>query len=189
MILLGKFHSHITVPAEHKELAISVLKMAGIRFKATTIELSGVQVDTMITQHFHTRKFLSYENIETYVKDTARLLETFGAKVLRIKIEHEDLPTLNPRAERYRECHIKLRIYPNTKLPQDLQGFVLSRNPNEVTKEYEHRFLNCRTYSGTVEDFDEKVDKFIETIKEHVIEVKKESTILDTNLALDKWWA
>lgn len=201
--LIGKFHSHITISSQYIDLAISTLKNNNIKFKHTVIELIGnkTQTDVMITQHFHTRKHHNYKNIENYVLHTAKILENANIPVIRIKIEHEDLPTLQPTAEKYRECHIKIRlpfsehknILLHLKNDKEFLGtFVFSRNPNEVKDDYVHHFLNSRVYSGTVEEFDKSVDIMVNKLKNiglNVIEAKKESTILDTRLETDKWWA
>lgn len=200
--LSGKFHSHITIKADDISLASKVLSVNGIKVKYTTIELQGSskeQIDTMITQHFHTYKYTNYENIESFVLHTAKILEDSGIKVIRIKLEHESLPTNNPTENKYRECHIKLKI-PNhlvddtkTKLNcSSFEGFVLSRNPNEVNSSHTTLFLNSRVYSGAVLDFDNKVYDVVESLKGlgiDVVECKIESTTLDTRLELDKWWA
>lgn len=202
--LLGKFHSHITINSSNEEKALCILRSNSIQAKSTTITLSGRgrdQTDTMLTQHFHTYKYKCYQSIEDYVLYTANILESNGVNVVRIKIEHESLPTLQPSEDRYRECHIKLKI-PNDEVgsvkyllnvnDELFNGFALSNNPNEVTTKYTTLFLNSRVYEGSVEGFDNRVKGVVHKLRllgVLVVEVKIESTTLDTRLSLDKWWA
>ena len=201
MNLIGKFHSHITVLDGSR--ASDILDINNIRHKATTIKLSGdgaEQIDVMITQHFHTRRWGSYSNIKAEILRTKKILTDSGVAVIRVKIEHEDLPTIPPSEFNYRECHIKMRI-PNSiycglisKLSQDtkLNKFRLSNNPNEVKDEYTHHFLNARVYSGTIIEFDSNVQEAANHLRGlgvNVIEAKIESTIYDSRLSHDRWWA
>ena len=190
--LKGKFHAHITVTAPEGEF------QPPKGWKVTIIVLNKgdrSQQDVMITRHFMvgSEKTPYFMHILPELLDANNQLLAMGLVPARTKLEHEDLPTVAPTAEYYRECHIKIRVPTGYDL-QTVPGYVQSRNPMEVAAEYTTVFLNARYYSGTVEEVDDNIDAAVMAIRITnpgcaILEVKKESTVVDTNLNLDKWWA
>jgi hypothetical protein len=189
--LVGKFHAHITV---HTNQDFQPPK----GWKTTIILLTKDnkdQKDIMITKHYMTGRnnIKTVQDIVNNIKNTSTMLSNNGISVIREKLEHESLPTISPAENFYRECHIKIRVPNNVKL-NTIDNFVQSRNPMELTENYSTVFLNSRYYNGSVQEIDANIEKSVEEIKRintccEILEIKKESTIYDTNLQLDKWWA
>lgn len=190
--LKGKFHAHITLLTEDDHF------VAPKGWKTTIILLAKgdrTQKDVMITRHYHTdtTKTQNVKDMVDNMKDTSVELFANGHTVLRMKLEHESLPTLNPTEQNYRECHIKVKKKVNDVL-RIPEGLVQSRNPMVVTDTHETVFYNARFYKGTVEQIDKDVEMHVLELVAmnqdiQVLEVKVESTVWDTNLQLDKWWA
>ena len=201
----GKFHSHITVEI-NEQAQLEQLKAwcRERKIKLTVIDLERqerTQRDVMTTQHYRIEEPDAVAQIVDKLKALSLELEAHGYEVLRVKLEHESLPTL-PRfsAHQYREVHIKLHLKPEryeqdmTRLKQlgQQQGFVPSSNPNERTHEHIAQFVNMRLYDGELTQTEAKIEQVLEALQAHeldVAQVKAETTILDTNLALDRWWA
>lgn len=190
--LAGKFHAHITIQHDGKDFQIPK------GWKSTIILLSRndkQQVDEMITRHFFlgSHRNPDIESIRNDLNQAKELLESGGCQVLRVKLEHEDLPTLPPSASTYRECHVKYQAPLGTTLSHP-DALVASSNPMAVHRDYEIRFLNARFYEGSVEEVDAKIQYYVNNlVKENpqikILEVKRETTVMDSNHELDSWWA
>ena len=179
MDLQGKFHVHLTVKNK------TDFKLP--TWKQTIILLSNdnkEQLDIMFTKHYFipSNKTKSVEDIKRDVDKYVKELNSRGIEVIRVKLEHESLPTLSPSESNYRECHIKVLENKLTSIPE---GFVKSKNPIQEGV----YFLNKRWYVGDISDIEHEVDLVVEFLKEAVIEVKLESIVFDSNKRLDKWWA
>ena len=191
--LEGHFHAHITVRNDTED---PYFPPKG--WKTTIIILNKAdrsQRDAMITRHFMlgSEKTPDMLSIMAELDKASQSMTANGYEVLRSKLEHESLPTLPPSAETYREAHIKIRKPLSTKL-LPLGEFVQSRNAMETSDTHEVVFLNARWYAGTVDAVDAYVDVAVKLFQEmnpdaEVLDVKKETTVFDTNLNLDKWWA
>lgn len=200
--LNGKFHSHITISSKDIKKAENLLKSLNIGHKITVIELSNFknkkQEDAMITQHFHTRKWQNYKNIENFLKNLVIIFEQHNIKVIRLKIEHEDVD-YNPSDCCYIESHIKVEIplsqrenfLLKVKNIPELNGFVPSRNPNEIKGIICHQFLNKRWYDGSYTDLKNDIEKATSILNDmcNIKEIKIESAVFDSNTNLDRWWA
>ncbi|MEL6180985.1 MAG: hypothetical protein AAFS10_18635, partial [Myxococcota bacterium] len=100
----------------------------------------------------------------------------------------------------YREAHLKLHIEPEDyeatmdwlRAQAPRLGYVPSRNPLAVTRGRVVQFVNMRLYTGSLEDTDRRIDAVAEALRTHGIkvgEIKRETTVADSNLELDRWWA
>jgi len=207
--LIGKFHAHITIPETMHDMAVKILNKNKVRYKITIIDLSHrsaiaaiEQRDVMITMHMHTFKFDNYRNIEKEVLRVNRILNEAGIITYRVKIEHEDLPTLAPTVYTYRECHIKVgfkkdryfSVFETLQLDENLSDIRFSNNPNSLDDEFVYYFMNIRTRSGTVDDFDRKVksiESYVHTQYPDLLvsSPKIETTVVDTRQSRDNWWA
>ena len=189
--LKGNFHAHITIlhNGDFKRLS---------GWKNTIILLSKdsqYQTDVMLTRHFRTN---SHKTPDVYsilkVLDKAKMdLQSAGHKVVRVKLEHESLPTLNVSNQHYRECHIKYKV-PHGEVLKSIGGFVPSSNPMSVHDSFSHLFLNKRVYEGDCQSVDDTIRKQVQLLSNinpncTLIEVKIETTVWDSNLNHDKWWA
>lgn len=194
--LKGKFHAHITLLTDEDDF------VAPKGWKTTIILLKKgdrEQKDVMITRHYHTDTSKTRDVVDMIanIRETATALQDCGHHVIRQKLEHESLPTVPVSEQTYRECHIKIK----KKVGEDIfvpDGFVMSSNPMEEQDDHEIVFLNARYYSGDIEsihgDINTKVDRLVGQNNRcgkfvMALEVKIESTVFDTNLGLDKWWA
>jgi hypothetical protein len=194
--LKGKFHAHITLLTDDDKF------VAPPGWKTTIILLAKgdrKQKDVMITRHYvtDTIKTPDVTSMMHSVRNTALALTDDGHTVIRQKLEHESLPTLPVGLTTYRECHIKVR----KKVGQEIfmpDGFVQSSNPMEVKGDMETVFVNARYYKGDVRWIDYQIMKDSNRLKGRnaargidieVLETKIESTVFDSNLSLDKWWA
>lgn len=207
--LIGKFHAHLTIPESYLDKAAYVLNKRKIKHKVTVIDLyandNGVlreQRHAMITSHYHTFRYQSYLGVEESVLKMVRALQESKIPVHRIKIEHEDLPTLAPTVYTYRECHIKIG-FRNTNFKSELEllkmdtflkDFRFSNNPHSSDSDFIYQFMNLRTRSGTILDFDSRIDLALQyLISEYpmlkISKPKIETTVIDTRMALDNWWA
>ena len=191
--LAGNFHAHITVRVDDGK---EVVPPAG--WKTTIIVLNKddrQQKDVMITRHFKTGtdKTPDVSNIVTSVEMAVYVLECRGYEVIRGKLEHESLPTFAPSVEHYREAHVKVKV-PNGVTLNTIPGYVQSRNPMVTHDDYQVVFLNSRYYDASVRLVDHDVDQCVAEIQRinpdcEIVEVKKETTVFDSNHDLDKWWA
>lgn len=188
--LQGHFHAHITyTQATEKKLEIS-------GWKDTIIVINKddrYQEDVMITRHYVVPSLKTPELIDVAIDlgRTCHMLKEQGVTIIRSKLEHESLPTYEPSKSTYRECHIKIKAQKGYQVLAP-QGFVVSRNA--MDKEGEVYFLNARFYEGTIEEISVKISEAVNFLKymNHlltVLEVKEETTVFDSNLALDHWWA
>lgn len=203
--LCGKFHSHITVELG-EQASLEALKgwCRERKIKLTVIDLERqqrTQRDVMTTQHYRIEEDDAVAQIIDELILLSQALIAHGYEVSRVKLEHESLPTL-PRFDRrqYREIHIKLHLEP-ARYEQDMAlleqlgaslGFVPSSNPNERTEVHVAQFVNMRIYEGDLAQSEAKIAQLVEALKAHelhVAQVKAETTILDTNLERDRWWA
>jgi hypothetical protein len=189
--LEGRFHAHITI--ETTEVGFRPPK----GWKTTIIILNKdnrIQQDIMVTRHFVVNSPIrTLKSIQEELSLATDILQEDGHKILRVKLEHESLPTVYPSESFYRECHIKI------KKPIDIAlitipGFVQSKNPMIQDLLTETVFLNARYYSGSIEEIDKSINCAYGQISElnpncKILEVKIESTVYDSNLELDKWWA
>lgn len=192
MQLQGKFHAHITMGTQDVDF------QPPKGWKTTIITLSRGdrhQKDVMITRHFMvgSEKNPTLDSVMADMEATTTEMSDRGYDVIRAKLEHEDLPTIAPSLDTYRECHIKIQKPIGTKL-STVTNYVQSRNPMETTTTHETVFLNARYYNGTNEGVDGQIDSVVRTLGIlnpdcKILEVKKETTVFDTNHKLDKWWA
>lgn len=190
--LRGKFHAHITLNTDNHNF------ICPKSWKTTIIVLSKnnrEQKDIMITRHFSLGKnnIHNFDSIIKEIENAANELQQSGHNVIRKKLEHESLPTLPTTLNTYRECHIKIRK-PNDVPLNTVDNFVESRNPMEIKDQHSTVFLNARFYKGTIDEIDNIINRAVEKIKVanpacNILEVKKETTVYDTNLLVDKWWA
>lgn len=205
----GKFHSHITVAVTRGEgEGAQIEQLRGWcrqrKIKLTVIDLSRQdrhQRDVMTTQHYKIEAEDAVEQIIDQLIALCEALEDSGYTILRVKLEHESLPTLNTfSAAQYREVHIKLKLDAQG-YEQQLQAlrelgqthhFVPSSNPHERHEDYVAQFINLRIYEGDLARADAHVAQLQAALiaqRFDIIQTKAETTIFDTNLALDRWWA
>jgi hypothetical protein len=207
----GKFHSHITVrtddlPGLQQFCRAHKIKLTVIDLDAFTAD-TPTQRDVMTTQH-HRPDATHGEAVLEIISQLQRLcmdLQAHHYEVLRVKLEHESLPTL-PHFDphHYREVHIKLSIplasFETTMFMLASHasrfGYVPSRNPlaKHRTADTPHatQFLNMRFYEGSLSEIDAKVQAVVDFLTAHdvaVAEVKQETTLFDTHLQHDRWWA
>ncbi|MCB9763696.1 MAG: hypothetical protein H6739_28260 [Alphaproteobacteria bacterium] len=204
--LSGRFHSHLTVRIDDPQ-AVERLRAfcRQRRVKLTVIDLADTagraQRDVMTTAYHVGRGPDALRAVLGEVAELSCALEAAGFPVLRAKLEHESLPTLPALdARRYRELHIKLAL-PADRFEAELDrlramsdgwGFVLSRNPHERRGDVVHQFLNLRRYAGTPAQADAFAAALVAALTEAafaVVETRRETAIVDTNLGHDRWWA
>lgn len=201
----GKFHSHITVNVQGAEQLDALRQFCRARkVKLTVIDLEHFdgrqQRDVMTTQHYRIEGDDAVHQIIDQLTALVGELKAADYDVVRVKLEHESLPTLPVfGAHNYREVHIKLRIEPD-QYDQTMRwlkdhaaafGYVPSNNPNERKTQWVTQFINLRLYEGTLAQTDQHVDALVDFLTDndvHVAEVKRETTVFDTNLDLDHWW-
>lgn len=190
--LTGRFHCHITYETSNEIIEIP----AG--WKKTIILLDKGdrhQTDVMITRHFKmgTGKFLSDFSLRKAITDAVIHLELRGCNVTRVKLEHEDFPTLKPSQENYREVHVKVRV-PHGKQFLPRARYVRSSNPFEIEENSNIYFWNARFYSGEVIHVDETIRRevrFMQSLNPdcEILEVKIETAVHDSNPQSDAWWS
>lgn len=199
----GKFHSHITVQTADQGRLQAFCRER--RIKVTIIELSDFsgrhQRDVMTTQHYRIDTPDAVARIVDQLDALCGELSAAGFAVVRVKLEHESLPTLKRfTGANYREAHLKLHIEPERyeevmswlRAQAPRLGYVPSRNPLAVSRGRVVQFVNMRLYEGTLADTDQRIDAVAEAIRDHGVhvgEVKRETTVFDSNLELDRWWA
>jgi hypothetical protein len=194
--LKGKFHCHITYEIDNANEV-----KPPHSWKSTIVTLSKAartMDDFMITKHYviPSEKTPDLSALMSDVHNTTIMLMTSN-KVLRVKIEHESLPTVSPSQSTYREVHIRVLPYENGYPADDfvlLEDWVRSSTQLNGWNKQESFFVNRRFYSGSVEKVDAIIYKQLDVMKllnphHRFVEVKIESTIYDTNLYHDKWWA
>ncbi|MFY0656148.1 MAG: hypothetical protein JXR12_05150 [Neptunomonas phycophila] len=154
----------------------------------------------MLTHYFHTKhgQYSTVEEIRSRLENDCATLKENGFNAVRIKLEHESLPTNDPTADTYREVHFKC-IMPSDDRDSIFQRMaefdstiVPSSNPFEKMKDGNIvQFFNKRYYEGTVEEVDQASNEIVAALNTMctVKEVKRESVVFDTNLEHDKWWA
>ncbi len=206
--IIGKFHSHISIGAVSGSENLEPLAKfcrESVGSKITVIDLytfdGRAQKDCMVTKYYFTK---TPDEIYKLIKDlhkTAEAISLLGYKVLRIKLEHESLPTFQEfNKENYREIHIKMRIgkinYNKTmeflKENSKKFGYVPSSNPMSIETETVHQFINIRYYDGDLYAVNNRVNVLTDFLRAHDIdveEVKMETAVFDTNIDLDRWWA
>lgn len=198
--LVGHFHCHLTYLVAKDSSQEDVVIPHG--WKNTVIVLSRVRrsmVDYMITKHYIIPSAKT-PTIQAMRDDIDRIKELLAKtnKVIRVKVEHETLPTIAPDETHYREAHMKV-LFPNDLSPNlrcnfiALPGWQQSSNPNATTDKGDVYFFNRRFYEGTVTSVDKLIDEEINTMRilnpdYPVLEVKKESAIYDSNQDHDSWW-
>lgn len=197
--LKGNFHAHITI------LTMDEHFIAPAGWKTTIILLSKEgrnQKDVMITRHYvsGTVKTPTVQDMLNHIRITGETLIANGHTVIREKLEHESLPTLPISVSNYRECHIKIRK-PRGNVLIPVGNLVESRNPMVIAADHTVVFMNARFYGGEIEWVDLAIGELVTQLVKNnqamnlrdnciaIIEVKIESTVHDSNLALDKWWA
>ncbi|MFT4978146.1 MAG: hypothetical protein ACI8S6_004054 [Myxococcota bacterium] len=197
--LAGRFHSHITVRADPDVLR---LFCAGRALKVTVIDLADFaerQQRDVMTTAYHCG---TIAQVGEQLAATAAALQAVGLPPVRIKLEHESLPTIEPFSKHcYREIHLKLSIpeatYPavmaRLRAESDRSGCVPSRNPYQRREGQVIQFVNLRIYEGDLAGAEAQTQALVAALSApgdlRVIEVKSETTVIDTAQALDSWWA
>jgi len=203
----GRFHSHITVSVSDGADALDRLGALcrDRKVKLTVIDLADgagrTQRDVMTTCYHRRDGGDAVAHIVEEMAALGRALTGAGFEVLRFKLEHESLPTL-PRftPERYREIHVKLSLPEaeadarRTRLTElgRVWGFVPSRNPRERRAGRLIQFVNLRVYEGDLAACAQRVDAVVSALEGEgfqILQVKQETTVLDTRRAHDAWWA
>lgn len=185
-MITGKFHSHITIQPDSREQAEAAARLTN--GKITFVDLASAahtQTDYMITHHYVT----GYRGLSDSLDVTARLIsyvksiEGYGIKVIRVKLEHEIYDGHTPcacvpesiTAGVYTEVHIRMRGQRHV-----YTGWSYSINALGKPNEY---FLTRRFRAN--DDMHMAVDQ-IPTV--HMVEVKYEVALVDSNPELDDWW-
>ncbi|MCA9490103.1 MAG: hypothetical protein KC621_09270 [Myxococcales bacterium] len=201
--LTGRFHSHLTV-AEVPDAAAFDRLCRRHHAKRTVIDLDRfddrVQRDVMTTRYHQDDAPGALGRLVDDLRAMCADLEAAGLRVLRVKVEHESLPSLPTYgATRYHEVHVKL------DLPEDgyddvmawlreqapATGWVPSRNPNERREGRVLQFVTFRCYEGDRALADERVAEVrarLEARGLRIAEIKRETTVLDTRVDHDAWW-
>jgi hypothetical protein len=201
----GKFHAHITLRTKHPQSDPQYLRDLCRRnkVKVTIIELRNFDTQyeyhTIVTKHY---KIDDKDAVSLIITDLQGLVETFnhcGFEVIRTKLEHEDLPTINTEFS-YREYHYKLRLHKNEydrtiefldKYSKQF-NYYLSRNLIETKNNFINQFITLRIFNETIEYADRKANLIHYFLEEYldimVIEFKQETAVFDTNLGLDATW-
>jgi hypothetical protein len=198
--LRGRFHSHLTVRGDATEQLARAAR--DVQAKVTVIDLAGdrrAERDVMLTRYHLDDAPGALGRVADALQSMCDTLEAEGIEVARVKVEHESEPSL-PRfdAERYHEVHIKLAIEPArfdevyTWLTRGDHGWVASRNPRERRPDRVLQFVTLRCYDGDRADADARVARASATLRDaglEIVEIKRETAVLDTDLARDAWWA
>lgn len=201
--LSGRFHSHLTVEEVPDAVAFDRLCRRH-HAKRTVIDLDRfedrVQRDVMTTRYHQDDAPGALGRIVDDLRAMCGDLEAAGLRVLRVKVEHESLPSLpSYDATRYHEVHVKLDL-PEDELHDAVSwlrdqasttGWVPSRNPNERREGRVLQFVTFRCYDGDRADADRRVDDvraLLERRGLRIAEIKRETTVLDTRVDHDAWW-
>ena len=208
----GRFHSHVTVhlgdPDEAGDTDAALARLRDLcqsrKVKLTVIDLARGdrrQRDVMTTCYHRHDGDDAVARIVEEMAALGRALSGAGFPVLRFKLEHESLPTLRRfTPERYREIHVKLSLPEadaDTRLARLAElapalGVVPSRNPLERRAGRVIQFVNLRIYDGDLAACERRVDGVVAALEADgftVLQVKRETTVLDTRRAHDAWWA
>ena len=204
--LSGRFHSHLTVRLSASEPVDAALEQVArsVAAKVTVIELADLgtrtERDVMLTRYFVDDAAGAVGRIAGLLAEATRAVEAGGWPVVRVKLEHESEPSLAVfDAHRYHEVHIKLDVS-EAEHGEALawlrevgaeHGWVPSRNPRERRAGVVHQFVNLRCYEGDRAQADARVAAAVAALRARgleVIEVKRETTVLDTRVEHDRWW-
>jgi len=205
----GRFHSHVTLRVPARLDASDRARLDGLarthRSKLTVIELADlerrVERDVMFTRYFAEPGPGAVGRIADRLRQTVEDLVQASVEPVRVKIEHETEPSLTTfDAERYHEVHIKLGLapaeYATTYAWLEEAGATLgwrpSRNPYERRADRITQFVTLRAYEGRRDDVDRRVEAALAALAARglvPLEVKRETTVLDTRRAHDAWWA
>jgi hypothetical protein len=193
--LHGRFHAHITVAP-----SAGVLDCAReLKLKPTVIDLERgerQQRDVMLTAYFRDSAPGAVRRIAEELRVQCAALQARGVEVLRVKLEQEAGEQLGRfTSTRYHEVHVKLKL-PVERFEVDrarlaeMHPWVLSTNPRERRSTHVVQFLNLRLYEGGRSEADVAVERLLERIDDlDVVEIRRETALLDTHQALDAWWA
>jgi len=204
----GHFHSHVTlrVPADLDGGARARLEhiARAQRSKLTVIDLADlatrVERDVMLTRHFVEAPEGGLGRIADALRRTVVNLVGAGVEPVRVKVEHESEPSLSCYdAEHYHEVHIKLAIAPADhevtlawlKQVGASVGWRPSRNPYERRSDQITQFVTMRAYEGDRPTVDARVEVAEAALRERglvPLEIKRETTVLDTRREHDAWW-
>lgn len=201
--LSGRFHSHLTVDRVADPATFDRLCRRH-HAKRTVIDLDRfeehVQRDVMTTRYHQDDGPGALGRIADDLRAMCVDLEEGGLVVLRVKVEHESLPSLARfDGDHYHEVHLKLDLAEET-FDRDLAwlreqaaraGWVPSRNPNERRDGRVQQFVTFRCYDGDRADADRRVEETRRILVDHglrIAEIKRETTVLDTRVSHDAWW-
>lgn len=203
--LSGRFHSHLTVLAGEADLPRLTEVCRAHRAKTTVIDLEGFgpqhQRDVMATRYHADPDPGAVGRIVDDLLALCAALAEAGLPVVRAKIEHESEPSLPRFSEQaYHEVHVKLRIeasayeeaYAWLAAQADRFGWRPSRNPLERRGDRVTQFVNLRIYEGDRASADAIVARIEAALRERgleIVEIKRETAILDTHRGHDAWWA
>ena len=202
--LLGKFHAHITFNLRENQIEPCKQWCRDRKAKLTIIDLANLtgqsQTDVMLTVHFRESTDNAVNHITKRLVELTELAEESGFTVIRVKLEHESLPTLSKfDRQHYQEVHIKLDI-PAPQYKADYQrlrelgkqyGFVPSQNPLQRSETMITQFANLRIYEGDYESASFQIERITQALADEgfsIKEVKRETIVFDTAQALDSWW-
>lgn len=194
-MVVGKFHGHVTIE-DNGSIADYC---RGRSIKLTTIEDERADGSSR-TVHMTTSYYLDLEP-GALGRAIARLealadgLQAAGFVVIRKKLEHEGLPTIEPFSEsNYREFHIRLSIPQKSKQVvrqlaerAGLKCFM-SRNPVVGSMD---QFVSFRCYDGLLVESEVKLRGLLDALDKSrlkVIAVKRETAVYDTNPQMDDWF-
>jgi hypothetical protein len=203
-VLCGRFHSHLTVRGDLPSLSVLEEVARAHRAKVTVIDLarpgSQSQRDIMTTRYHQDPEPGALGRIADDLATFARALQQAGLPVVRIKVEHESEPSLPCYTpSHYYEVHVKLALGEDT-FESDRAwlaeqgprfGWVPSTNPYERREGLVIQFVTLRCYEGDRARADQVVAGVVSALDArglHVIEVKRETTVLDTRSEHDAWW-
>jgi hypothetical protein len=202
--LCGRFHSHLTVRSDLPSMAALEEVARAHRAKVTVIELARFdtqsQRDIMTTRYHHDPRPGALGRIADDLATFARALQGAGLPVLRVKVEHETEPSLlSYTASHYHEVHVKLALDESTFEADRAWlaeqgprlGWVPSSNPYERREGLVIQFVTLRCYEGDRAAADQVVANVISALDARgltVLEVKRETTVLDTHRQHDAWW-
>lgn len=202
--LTGRFHSHVTLSVAVDSLALEPVARA-TRSKLTVIDLadlsSRTERDVMLTRYFVDDASGALGRIADALDDDVRAVLDASIEPVRVKVEHESEPSLPTYdAEHYHEVHIKLAIpaadyddvYAWLKASGEPHRWRPSRNPYERRADQVTQFVTMRAYEGTRTTVSERVDRAVAALRARgldPVEIKRETTVLDTRRSHDAWWA
>ena len=193
-MLIGKFHSHITVESIEKEM---VKKISG---KLTVIDLQNtnkVQTDVMVTNHYVGAE----SDFFLLTAERADILANSGVKVKRVKIEYELFDGKSPKeyipealSRIYTEIHVKCLVKEENLLnlikAAESLSWRASQNPFSKSREGVVQFLNIRFYKDLTQ---KKLYDAVEDIRQikvdfEIRDIRYETAVYDNNENLDLNW-